>query len=81
MYPSHPFPHTLLFKYHSISEVQTYFYRAILICINDPQVLKKATLLGDHIRSEDGVWTAVNAFHKYLDKAKLPQRLAKADPQ
>lgn len=33
--------------------------------------------MGDHIRSEDGVWTAVNAFHKYLDKAKLPQRLAK----
>jgi len=45
--------------------------KVILNCLNDTQLLKKATLLGDQIRSEDGVRIAVATFHKYLDKARL----------
>jgi len=52
------------------------FYRAILQCLNDPHISKKASMMGEQIRGENGVLTAVGAFHKIFFIFCLPQRLA-----
>jgi len=45
---------------------------AIMKCLNDPQILTRAQEIGEKIGAEDGVQTAVDTFHKYLDIAVLP---------